>query len=207
MFSNGKLLSTTCLLFLLIGFKFLGAIVPAQPEVNTWPSDDFVEKFCKNVGYEKHVKMVGNRLELYGNPGITKTVLLGSFGALMLTTGIAQALPSNDQAERYRSIVFFILSAVSTTFAAQRMKYHLASTPSFSLDEKGITVQGSLVVTWDMLDQVERIAVKPDVKEVQLRDIFGKQVLRAADGELALPISVDEFIVMINHYWKKYRNK
>ncbi|MFA6527774.1 MAG: hypothetical protein WCT20_05100 [Candidatus Babeliales bacterium] len=189
----------TFLLF--VSFGLASTATSVTPEQAKISPDDFIEKFCKNIGLDEKVKLTGNKLELYSNPGVTKTALYSGLSLLMLASGALWTL-ERDQADRIRSIPMFIISTIAGFIAGKRIKYHLTSTPTFILDENGFTIAGSTVIPWNTLGKIELIQSN---REIQLRDIFGKEVAHIADGDIGLPISTDALTIVINYYWNKYK--
>jgi hypothetical protein len=173
-------------------------------------TDQYMATFLKSIGSNDKVVYKKEKLVLFADYSMLITALLGAGGFAALAFG------SFVREEDVVRALCMVAGVGLGAGALYRLSKSLQKEIYLILDNEGIIAWGNRKLSWDSLHKIEIENVKiydeygmltGTSKIAHFVDKYGNTVFLTSTNDEHLPIPLDNFLAVAEHYWKKNKAK
>jgi len=192
------------LLSLTLSFSFLP--IHANP-ANMSNNDPFIASFAESMKNKKVIYKNG-KLILKSDHSVPLTALCGAGSLFSLFLAYTCKFPQNNNQEGTSDILCAIFSVGGIALGGltiHRILTALKEKIYLVLNKKGLYVWGELALKWQDFNEIHTIITKYQSgtetdRTIALKDIYGTVRFSTGTHDEYLPISLDNFLVLVEHY-------
>lgn len=167
---------------------------------------EFMKGFVKSLGSNDYVIYKKEKLILLARYSNRRTAVLGVLSALLGL--LALTVNANGDNRDFEIKVLFNLFAGGSLLATiYRIAQHFNTEIFLILDEKGIIKDRKHVVKWNDVKKVNLLE-HPTFQKAELFNEYGSKVITIETDTLeTMPMTFEEFKVVLKHYWETFGSK
>jgi len=198
---------TAILLSLALSFSFLS--IHAEP-TNINNDDQFIASFAESMKNKKVIYKNG-KLILKSDHSALATGFCGASSLFSLFLAYICMFPANDKPMEKSPFLSAFFSAGGIALGGltiHRILTALKEQTYLVLNKKGLYVWGELALKWQNFNEIHTIITKYQSgaetdRTIALKDIYGTVRFSTGTHDEYLPISLDNFLVLVEHYKNK----
>jgi hypothetical protein len=183
--------------------------------VDNQEDEIYASGFISALNGNKKVFYKKKAMILLADQSVADTIFFGLGGVGCLATAIGLAVAPGQQPTGIRLIeaLIGITGIALGSWTIARIFKHFEKKIFIILNKKGMRVWGKRMFFWKDIDRIskEKIIIYTgnggiiEVYHVYFLDRYGNIKYDLSSGDEHLPITIDNFDVIVNYYWNKYK--